>query len=191
MSSVNPMRAKSPEERRAIVAKGLATRRANREARQELARTQERYAGELGARIAALEAKLAALQRMEAVAEVSAGLCGKALLHAGEIARKAKTWIRPSGVYFLLDGDEVVYVGQAVNVFARIEGHREKRFDRFAFVPCAPEMLDKLESLYIHCLRPRLNGESGGVKVAPISLVELLGGSAASQSMLENITCGY
>ena len=51
-----------------------------------------------------------------------------------------------------------------------------KRFDRYAFVPCAVDALDRLESLYIHCLRPRLNGnQRNDAKCAPIALDALIG----------------
>jgi hypothetical protein len=116
------------------------------------------------------------LERMEIMSAVSAAMTGKALLRADEIAKAALPWNKVSGVYFLLDGDEVVYVGQAVNVYSRICQHAGKKFDRYAYVPCPVEILDRLESLYIHCLRPRLNGDlNNGFKNAPIALDTLIG----------------
>ena len=85
-------------------------------------------------------------------------------------------WENFSGVYFLLDGDEIVYVGQAVNIYSRIAQHTDKQFDRYAFVLCDVDMLDNLESLYIHVLRPKLNGnQTNGAKIAPLSLEKLIG----------------
>jgi hypothetical protein len=168
------MRNKTPEERRAIAAKSHATRRARREA-EAAARWEARiYAGGLREEIAALERRLAKLKRMETMQVVSAALTGNSLLRADEIAAAAHPWEKASGVYFLLDGNEVVYVGQAVNVYSRIGQHTEKRFDRYAFVPCPVDALDILESLYIHLLRPRFNGvQKNGQYYAPISLTEL------------------
>ena len=123
------------------------------------------------------EARLDALQRTETMNAVSAAITGKALLREAEIAKAALPWgeVKASGVYFLLEGEKVVYIGQSVNVYARIHQHTDKRFDRYAFVPCAVDALDKLESLYIHCLRPPLNGNQvDGFKCAPISLNALI-----------------
>ena len=173
---MNPMQNKTPEERKAIAAKAHATRRARREAEDAARQDALAHAGGLRKQIADMEARLAALQRMETMNAVSAAVGGKALLREDEIARAALPWAKASGVYFLLDGDEVVYVGQAVNVYSRIGQHTDKRFDRYAFVPCAVEVLDRLESLYIHCLRPRLNGnQRNEAKCAPIALDTLIG----------------
>ena len=173
---MNPMQNKTPEERKAIAAKAHATRRARREAKEAARQDVLKYAGGLRQQIAELEERLAALQRMETMNSVSAAVTGKALLREDEIARAALPWAKASGVYFLLDGDEVVYVGQAVNVYSRIGQHTDKRFDRYAFVPCAVDALDRLESLYIHCLRPRLNGnQRNDAKCAPITLDALIG----------------
>jgi hypothetical protein len=168
---MNPMQNKTPEERRAIAAKGHATARARREAEESARQDAMTYAGGLREKIAALERRLNELERVEKMSVVSAKVTGKALLRADEIASAALPWAKTSGVYFLLDGDEVVYVGQAVNVYSRIAQHTEKRFDRYAFVPCPVDALNRLESLYIHCLRPRLNA----AHCAPITLNALLG----------------
>lgn len=173
---MNPMQNKTPEERKAIAAKAHATRRARRDAEDAARQDALKYAGGLRRQIAELEERLAALQRMETMNSVSAAVTGSALLREDEIAKAALPWAKASGVYFLLDGDEVVYVGQAVNVYSRIGQHTGKRFDRYAFVPCAVDALDRLESLYIHCLRPRLNGvQANGANCAPINLTALLG----------------
>jgi len=173
---MNPMQNKTPEERKAIAAKGRATARARREAEESARQDAMKYAGGLREKIAALERRLAELERMETMCTASAAATGKALLRADEIADASLPWAKVSGVYFLLDGDEVVYVGQAVDVYSRIGRHTEKRFDRYAFVPCHVDALDRLESLYIHCLRPRLNGvQANGANCAPITLTALLG----------------
>ena len=172
---MNPMQNKTPEERKAIAAKGHATARLRREREEAERQDALKYAGGLREEIAALEAKLSALERQETMNVVSSTLTGKVLLRANEIARAALPLEKVSGVYFLVDGDEVVYVGQAVNVHSRVGQHTDKRFDRYAFVPCATDALNVLESLYIHCLRPRLNGDQiNGAKCAPIALDALV-----------------
>jgi hypothetical protein len=170
------MQNKTPEERKAIAAKGKTTARLRREAEKSARHDAITYAGGLREKIATLERRLSELERMETMDAVSATVTGKFLLRSDEISAAALPWVKASGVYFLLDGDEVVYVGQAVNVYARIGQHVGKRFDRYAFVPCSVDALDRLESLYIHCLRPRLNGvQTNGAICAPIPLKSLLG----------------
>lgn len=178
---MNPMQFKSAEERKAIAAKGHRTRRERKEAiiKQE---TQARldavaYADGLGEKIAALEARLKFIEQVDQLATLSTSLTGKRLLHEKEIVNGSVRWSKPSGIYFLILNDSVVYVGQSVNVFSRIEQHRDKKFDSYAYVACDIESLDILESLYIHCLKPTINGnQSNGAKSAPLSLDDMMQG---------------
>lgn len=69
-----------------------------------------------------------------------------------------------SGVYFLIKNEAVVYVGQSLNVHARIRQHlATKCFDRVNIIACEPGELNRLESMYIRRLKPVLNlvGKSG------------------------------
>lgn len=173
---INPMQNKTVDERRAIAAKGVATRRARSDERKSAEQEAIKRSNELRQQICDLEKRLSALQRMETMSLVSAAVTNKVLLREDDIAKSAIPWNKASGVYFLLDGDDVVYVGQAVNVYSRIGQHTDKIFDRYAFVPCAVDALNIIESLYIHCLRPRLNGNQiNNAKCAPIPLDILLG----------------
>ena len=173
---MNPMSNKTPEERRAIAAKGFETRRKNRLANEAARQEAIKYAGGLREQIDSLEKKLASLQRLEKLNAVSATIHEMALLRENEIARYSLPWKKSSGVYFLLEGNEIVYVGQSTHVYSRIAQHNDKTFDRYAFIPCPPDKLDRLESLYIHYLRPRLNGNtSNGGKLAQLSFAELIG----------------
>jgi hypothetical protein len=167
---------RTPEERRASAKKAHATARARRE-REAAARDDAlKYAGGLREEIAALTHKLDELKRVEQINAISCVLTGKVLLRQEEIVAAAIPWARASGVYFLIDGAEVAYVGQSVNVHSRIGMHAAKQFDKYAFVPCEPDALNKLESLYIHCLRPKLNATNPDQsKAAPIKLNELIG----------------
>jgi hypothetical protein len=81
-----------------------------------------------------------------------------------------------SGVYFLVRGGAVVYVGQSVSIHVRIRTHISdgKIFDRVAYIKCPPEKLDLLESLYIHHINPEGNGNSQhGGKHAPLSFIQI------------------
>lgn len=64
------------------------------------------------------------------------------------------------GVYFLLKGQEIVYVGQSVNVYLRLANHKidsMKDWDTFFVHRTAQEHLEQLESMYILKFRPRYN----------------------------------
>ena len=65
----------------------------------------------------------------------------------------------PSGVYFLIADGEVLYVGQSVDVLARISRHRRegKLFDSFSYIVCEPSELDRIEALYIKAFLPPEN----------------------------------
>lgn len=62
----------------------------------------------------------------------------------------------PPGVYFLMQGDEIVYVGQSVSPGARIAQHvKDKNFDRVLLIPTIN--LSEVETKYIKLLRPKYN----------------------------------
>lgn len=62
------------------------------------------------------------------------------------------------GVYFLFDDDNVVYVGQSVEIAARIGQHaKTKGFDSYAWIAVPEELLDAVEQFYITTLQPPLN----------------------------------
>lgn len=106
---------------------------------------------------------------------VSSALTGKVLLSERELVAGASAWDPICGVYFLVKDMRVVYVGQSVDIFARVSEHRAKiMFDSISFIRCAKSGLDVLESLYIHTLKPPRNGRSAYGKAAPLSLEKLL-----------------
>ena len=110
---------------------------------------------------------------------LSRRISGSSLLHHEEILNGAHLYDNPSGVYFLIRGNEIVYVGQSENVLSRLSDHYGHiKFTRYAFVPAEKKHLDLVESLYIHFLRPRHNGVSlsGGVRdlSAPIPFQKIL-----------------
>lgn len=69
---------------------------------------------------------------------------------------------RVSGVYFLCQGDDVLYIGQSVDIHARVLEHRAtKQFDRMFFWPTPASELDRVEGALIRILKPVLNGNPG------------------------------
>jgi hypothetical protein len=77
--------------------------------------------------------------------------------------------LRCPGIYFICDGDEVVYVGQSVSVPARVMSHIHesrrptgKTFDpsRIFYLRVPEGELLRVESEFIGRLRPKYNGET-------------------------------
>jgi hypothetical protein len=70
--------------------------------------------------------------------------------------------LHAAAVYFLIADGEVVYVGQTVNLYARIGSHREdKIWDRVLFLPVPREDLDETERRWIARLNPKYNTHPG------------------------------
>lgn len=70
----------------------------------------------------------------------------------------------PPGVYFLVNNDDVVYVGQSTNPLSRIGEHVKSKFgkfDRVYFLPVPQFLLDTVEGGFIKLLSPALNGNPG------------------------------
>ena len=62
-----------------------------------------------------------------------------------------------SGVYFLCDGKQIVYVGQSVNAGSRSTSHRDKKFDAILILPVPEEQLNEVEAAFIGLLSPKYN----------------------------------
>jgi hypothetical protein len=62
------------------------------------------------------------------------------------------------GIYFLLKDEKLVYVGQSVNIRARVTEHHHRGvdFDAYTYRLCRSEELDGLESYYIARFFPRI-----------------------------------
>lgn len=91
---------------------------------------------------------------------------------ADEIVKNAFPLTITCGVYFLIQANRVVYVGQSIDVLARIAKHRRERndFDSFNILPCSVDELDELEEAYIFALTPKYNsiyGAAGKRKRVP------------------------
>jgi hypothetical protein len=170
------MQHKTKEERQVIVAKGVATRRKNIEARVEKRKDAEDRLHFLKNEIESLERIKDSMIRSRQVDYLSSKLTGQTLLCEKSIIDAAKQWVPPTGIYFLIKKNKIVYIGQSTNIFTRIMTHsNDKNFDSYSYIPCDQSILDKLESLYIHVYQPELNGFlTEGRKHAPIQLHELL-----------------
>lgn len=80
------------------------------------------------------------------------------------IVANANTLDDFSGVYFLINHDEIVYVGESRNVYARLDNHvlsEDKKFDRFYVIHCPGTFRKRLESLYIQRFTPIYNKTNG------------------------------
>mgnify|MGYP003135932711 FL=1 len=68
--------------------------------------------------------------------------------------------VLPPCVYFLIEGVEIVYVGQSINVSARAYQHtQDKDFSKVLYLPTVKENLDKVERFFIERLQPKYNKE--------------------------------
>ena len=83
------------------------------------------------------------------------------LLPTEWIVKNKQSYVVEQGIYFLIDGNEVVYVGQSLDFRTRMATHsidKRKTFDSFFFLPVNNrENLDWLELEYIQKLKPRDN----------------------------------
>src|SRR5262245_40058745 len=71
---------------------------------------------------------------------------------------------RYSGVYFLRQGTQIVYVGQSKNVAVRVAAHWAdncKSFDNVQAMRVPAELLDSVEQYWIRKLRPKYNYLAG------------------------------
>jgi hypothetical protein len=89
-----------------------------------------------------------------------------------------------TGIYFLCRDGALLYIGQSVNVGARIADHyRRYEFNSVFFLPWPQDDLNRMEAALIRTLRPTLNGKSVNGKMKTSA-----GGEAADANMLLQIT---
>ncbi len=66
----------------------------------------------------------------------------------------------PPCVYFLIDSGQIVYVGQSVNLAARLVQHKiDKEYNRVLYMPIENNRLDEIERFFIETLDPKYNME--------------------------------
>ena len=64
---------------------------------------------------------------------------------------------RPA-IYFLFDGDEIVYIGQSINPYSRITQHiKKKKFSHVRFLPCSSRRMNYWEQKLIAKYNPKYN----------------------------------
>jgi hypothetical protein len=68
------------------------------------------------------------------------------------------------GIYFLILDNQVIYVGQSLNVASRIGGHTDKVFDRVLALPCPRSKLNEVEAAFIGVFRTKRNMNSEGTR---------------------------
>lgn len=70
---------------------------------------------------------------------------------------KDLSYLMHSGIYVLCLKGEVVYVGQTINIFGRLdkEDHRHRVYDKIYFVRCELYELNRIETLMIMKLKPK------------------------------------
>lgn len=59
------------------------------------------------------------------------------------------------GVYFLLKGDDVIYIGQSADMETRIRNHRDKDYDAYVLIPSKHRK--QLERKMIKLIKPCRN----------------------------------
>lgn len=107
----------------------------------------------------------------QAPLKASCGLVDLTLAPSPEEIRGASKPYSPiCGVYALLVGDEIRYVGQSLDVQARLASHvaAGKVFDRVAIYPCQVDKLLELEASFIATLKPPENHTKSGRLVLPV-----------------------
>lgn len=93
---------------------------------------------------------------------VTSAMRGKKQVYAAvnAVATDAAKVEKPCGVYFLLEGKEIVYIGQSIDCQKRVGTHIKetaKQFDRACFVPVDRESLNEVEATLIALFKPRHN----------------------------------
>jgi len=72
-----------------------------------------------------------------------------------------KSVVNPKcGIYFLIKNNNIIYVGQSIDIWSRVMTHSldiEKDFDYFSCHFCDKPYLDELELKYILKFKPSLN----------------------------------
>lgn len=62
------------------------------------------------------------------------------------------------GIYFLLQGNVIVYIGSTTNFPRRISAHYDKRFDRIRFIEC--EDFKHQEIRWMRKFKPKYNTQT-------------------------------
>lgn len=79
-----------------------------------------------------------------------------------------------SGIYFLFDKDDLIYIGESVSIHNRlIQHYKNKRFDSYSCMIGMPGLYRKeIEAFYIHKYEPVLNAKYDRLHKAYKDLIE-------------------
>jgi hypothetical protein len=84
-----------------------------------------------------------------------------------------------SGVYALIHQDEVIYIGQAMNVYQRVRAHYNRQqkmpWDRAFVCWCKPHEMKNLEAEMIRHFLPHYNSHIPGIGLVEVPQFDLLG----------------
>lgn len=173
----NHMTNRTPEQKQESARKMVETKRKNIEIRNSNDQALKDSINPLKIKIKKLREEIKTLETHKIFNEVSISLSGKGLATEAEIVSKSQPYEHISGVYFLIKNDRIIYVGQSVSIFTRISVHAKEKiipFDSVAWSLCNYEIMNHIESLYIHLLRPACNGnQTDGYKFSPILFADL------------------
>lgn len=90
-------------------------------------------------------------------------LCRNKALSEKFIASQAVPFVEVVGVYFLIQNEKIVYIGQSTNIFKRLYEHKkdkDKSWDAYSYIECSAGELDIVESMYIFKYEPIYNSYS-------------------------------
>lgn len=78
-------------------------------------------------------------------------------------------------IYFLISGEEIVYIGQTIDIEERLKSHfhGKKEFDSYYSLDCKKEEADLLEYIYINIFKPKYNKDGGKSKKAEENLLRI------------------
>jgi hypothetical protein len=95
---------------------------------------------------------------LQTIRELSSADVPDGLLKKRQILSIAKPIDVICGIYFLISDDEIVYIGQSINVISRVASHKkDKEFDSFSYVEVPKDGLSLFEAAYIDAYKPKLN----------------------------------
>lgn len=87
-------------------------------------------------------------------------------------ANRKTPYVRRGGVYFLFDGEDLVYVGKSIDVVARINTHRKNKvFTTWAFIELHVFDQGPIEEMAIHRFKPKYNKQYVSTSI-PLDLLE-------------------
>jgi hypothetical protein len=92
-------------------------------------------------------------------------------LKEAEIVSKAVALKKKTGVYFLILGGRVDYIGMSIDLDDRLREHevRGRKFDAYYFVECHPDDMRALETAYIKLLNPPSNTFRPPMEISVVS----------------------